>query len=141
MVRTLRSTREQGAAAVELALVTPILLAMIFGIVEFGSLWSYKAELNNATANGARAFILDNDAADPVAAAKSAITSSVDGVSASDITVCLTSGATTNCSNPACTDATAGGTVEVSVSTDREAITKIFPGSIDVNSSFVVLCQ
>lgn len=140
MKRCLRSTRERGAAAVELALVTPILLSMVFGIIEFGALWSYKASLNNATANGARAFILDT-ASNPVTAAKSAITSSVDGVSASDITICLTSGGSTNCSNPACTDDNSGSTVKVTVSTDRAAITKIFPGSIDVKSSFVVLCQ
>lgn len=136
-----RKIRESGVAAVELALVTPILLALIFGIVEFGMLWSFKAQLNNATATANRAFILDSDSANPSSTAKAIITGSVRGVSASDVTICLNSAGTTNCANPKCTDATSGGKVTVTVLTPRTAVTKILPGSINVRSEFVALCQ
>ncbi len=136
-----RATRESGVAAVELALVTPILIALLFGIVEFGLLWSFKAELNNATATASRSFILDSDSANPATEAKSIITESVRGVSAADVTICLSSAGTNNCANPKCTDATSGAKVTVTVVTARTAVTKVLPGSINVRSDFVALCQ
>jgi Flp pilus assembly protein TadG len=50
--------RESGAAAVELALVLPMLLMLIFGIVDFGRAYNAKISLTQAAREGARAWSL-----------------------------------------------------------------------------------
>jgi Flp pilus assembly protein TadG len=45
---------EKGAAAVEFALVLPLLLVLVFGIIEFGFLIYNKAMITNASREGAR---------------------------------------------------------------------------------------
>lgn len=49
---------EKGAAAVEFALVLPILLVILFGIIEFGLIMYDKAVLTNASREAARAGIV-----------------------------------------------------------------------------------
>lgn len=57
-----RGTRdERGVAAVEFALVLPLLLILMFGIVEFGLAWYSKQVLTNASREGARAGIVWQD--------------------------------------------------------------------------------
>ena len=46
---------ERGAAAVEFALVVPILLVLLFGIVNFGQYLSVRQTATQAAAEGARA--------------------------------------------------------------------------------------
>lgn len=57
---------ERGAAMVELALVLPMLLLLVFGIVEFGRAYNAKIELTGAVREGARAVAL-RQTADPSA--------------------------------------------------------------------------
>jgi Flp pilus assembly protein TadG len=45
---------QRGQALVEMALVMPILLMMLFGIVEFGRIYNYQLTLSNAVREGAR---------------------------------------------------------------------------------------
>lgn len=49
---------EKGSAAVEFALVLPILLIIIFGTIEFGLLMYNKQIITNASREGARAGIV-----------------------------------------------------------------------------------
>ena len=49
---------QRGAAAVEFAIVLPLLLMFIFGIIEFGILFYDKAVITNASREGARAASL-----------------------------------------------------------------------------------
>ncbi|MGH9165359.1 MAG: TadE/TadG family type IV pilus assembly protein, partial [Acidimicrobiales bacterium] len=59
-----RPRRDQrGAAAVEFALVLPLLLILVFGIVEFGRAYSAKISLTAAAREGARLLALDGTAA------------------------------------------------------------------------------
>jgi Flp pilus assembly protein TadG len=55
--------RERGAAAVEFALVLPILMLIIFGIVDFGRMLNAQITLTEAAREGARATSLVNAAA------------------------------------------------------------------------------
>ena len=48
----------RGASAVEFALILPLLLCVLFGIVEFGLLMYNKAVITNASREGARAGIV-----------------------------------------------------------------------------------
>lgn len=49
---------EQGAAAVEFALILPMLTVLLFGIIEFSILFYNKAMITNASREGARAGIV-----------------------------------------------------------------------------------
>lgn len=49
-----RSRTERGAALVEFALVLPLLLVLVFGIVDFGRAFQSSITLTNATREGAR---------------------------------------------------------------------------------------
>ncbi|MDF9716920.1 pilus assembly protein [Nocardioides sp. ChNu-153] len=51
-----RAGRDQrGAAAVEFALVLPILLLLVFGIIAYGYMLSFRGSMSQAAAEGARA--------------------------------------------------------------------------------------
>jgi Flp pilus assembly protein TadG len=53
-----RRTTRRGAAVVELAVVTPILLLMMFGIMEFGWTFMMRETMTNAVREAARVRVL-----------------------------------------------------------------------------------
>jgi Flp pilus assembly protein TadG len=58
MMRRRKGQADQGAAAVEFVLVLPVLLIVLFGIIDFGRLMYAKLELAEAAREGARAAAL-----------------------------------------------------------------------------------
>jgi Flp pilus assembly protein TadG len=58
-------TADSGASAVEFALVVPILLLLVFGIIDYGFVFSQQSTLNNGVREGARRAVV----ADPFAGA------------------------------------------------------------------------
>jgi Flp pilus assembly protein TadG len=76
---------ERGAAAVEFALVVPVLLVLLLGIFECSKAFSGQATLSAAAREAARTMALVNDATQARAAAQAAAGSL--GVSASAITI------------------------------------------------------
>ena len=50
--------RERGAAAVELAVIMPLLLLFIAGIVDFGRFFMTEIQLTNAVREGARVAVI-----------------------------------------------------------------------------------
>jgi Flp pilus assembly protein TadG len=53
-----RRRREAGVSAVEFALVLPLLLVILFGVIDFGFMLYDKAMITNAAREGARAGIV-----------------------------------------------------------------------------------
>jgi Flp pilus assembly protein TadG len=51
---TLHGSRERGAAIVEMAVVLPLLILLVFGMVEFGLLFREKMTIASATTSAAR---------------------------------------------------------------------------------------
>ena len=51
---------ERGASAVEFALLLPVLMLILFGIIEFGMVMYSREVLTNAISEGARAGIDQN---------------------------------------------------------------------------------
>lgn len=52
--------RERGQSLVELAIVLPVLLAMVVGIFEFGRAWNVYQVITNAAREGARLGVIPN---------------------------------------------------------------------------------
>lgn len=50
-----RDRDERGAVLVEFALIVPVLLALVFGIIAYGYMLSYRQGLSQAASEGARA--------------------------------------------------------------------------------------
>jgi Flp pilus assembly protein TadG len=55
---------EEGAAAVELALVLPVLLLLVFGLIDFGRVMQQQIQLTEAVREGARVGALNGTASD-----------------------------------------------------------------------------
>jgi Flp pilus assembly protein TadG len=49
-----RISREEGVAAVEFALILPVLALLLFGVIEFGRVWSQYQVFQGAAREGAR---------------------------------------------------------------------------------------
>ena len=54
---------DSGAAAVEFALVVPLLLLLVFGIINFGVLFSQQVSINNGVREGARRAVVGDPSA------------------------------------------------------------------------------
>ncbi|WP_370248745.1 TadE/TadG family type IV pilus assembly protein [Nocardioides sp.] len=79
MGRHVRHAREdRGAAALEFALIAPILLLLVFGIISFGFMLSFRQNLSQAAAEGARAAAVQLSDTTRTSAATAAITSALD---------------------------------------------------------------
>jgi Flp pilus assembly protein TadG len=105
-----RISREEGVAAVEFALILPVLALLLFGVLEFGRVWSQYQVFQGAAREGARcAAVQATEFSD------CQIQPSIDAAAApydpeTDATVLIGG-------NPAaggCTDATQGEDVQVS---------------------------
>jgi len=74
-----RGHGEEGTAILELALVSVLLLTVVFGIINFGLLLSFNQDLTRAAAEGARAaavaYPASNAVADATAATEEAVQS------------------------------------------------------------------
>jgi Flp pilus assembly protein TadG len=61
---SIRSRSERGAAAVEMAIVLPLLVMLIFGIIDLGRAFMTEILLTNAAREGSRVAQLTRDSAD-----------------------------------------------------------------------------
>lgn len=95
------SKKQRGAAAVELAILLPVVLLIIGGIVDFGRVFFTKIELTNAAREGARAAIVTGTPATGITAR---VTAAVPGIDPARLSIVAT---------PSCT---AGATNDVTVS-------------------------
>jgi Flp pilus assembly protein TadG len=69
--------RDRGAVIVEFALVLPLLLILLIGIVEFGRAYNTQIALQGAAREGARALALGESASTAVANASGGISMTV----------------------------------------------------------------
>ena len=86
---------ERGAAALEFALVLPLLVMLVFGIIAFGRGYNAKVELTGAVREGARALALGETSAEAKSATIAAAPGLNPALSAGDIstTSCPAGGA------------------------------------------------
>lgn len=122
-----RNSDDRGVAAVEFALVLPVLVILLLGIVEFGRVFNVQISLSNAAREGARTMAIEND---PGVARDSAIAAAPSinpAVSAGQITV-----APAPCSE--------GDTVTVTIDYSVDLLTGFFGVEIPLTGKGVMRC-
>jgi Flp pilus assembly protein TadG len=98
-LRSLRcAARDRGAAAVEFALVLPLLVALVFGLIDFGRAYNQQISLTQLAREGARLISLNKT--DYVARMVAAAPSSL-GITASNITAVTVCSATSTAAGDA----------------------------------------
>lgn len=122
---------ERGAAAVEFALVLPLLVLLLVGIAEFGRAYHIQATLSGAAREGVRVMALRNDPA----AARSATRSAALPVALSDGQIAVTP---TSC---AATGLTSPGTATVTATQNITFIGGFFGANITLTGRGVMQCN
>jgi Flp pilus assembly protein TadG len=78
--------RERGAAALEFALVLPLLVMLVFGVITFGRAYQAKVELSSGVREGARLLALGKSSGEAKTATIDAAPGLNPALSAGDIT-------------------------------------------------------
>ncbi|AZG12355.1 TadE/TadG family type IV pilus assembly protein [Cupriavidus pauculus] len=139
--RCRRPRRAAGTAAVEFALVFPLLMFIVFGVIEFGTALYDKAVITNASREAARAGV--------VLKSPPMTSTQIKAVAANYCqNKLVTYGAAATCTYPgtvtAC--ATSGNPLTVQVSYTFNglllgAIIRPFTGPLTINASTTMLCE
>lgn len=85
-----RLRNEKGQTLVEFALVAPLLLVIVFAVVQFGVAYNHYITLTDATRVGARKAAVSRHEAYPAAAAEAAARSSASGLDPDKLAVSVT---------------------------------------------------
>jgi Flp pilus assembly protein TadG len=117
---------ERGAVAVEFALVLPVLLLLVMGIMEFGRAYNAQLSLTHAAREGVRVMAISNDQAAARTAAKNAAVSLNPALADSNISFSPTS-----CS--------AGNQMTLTISYSLSSMTGI-AGPFTMTGKGVMLC-
>lgn len=126
-MRRMRSD-ERGAVAVEFALVVPLLLMMVFAIIEFGIIYNGQIQVTAAAREGARAAALGASEANVRTASIAAAPGLSPALVPANVTV-----------TPA--TCTAGTNVTVSIVNYRiNSITGLFSDGIGLSGKAVMRC-
>jgi len=125
--RTREQERDRGAAAVEFALVAPILLALVGGIIEFSYTYNLQISVTQAAREAARTMAIFNDQA----RARTAAVTGAPGLNPAGFSYTFTG---------ACP---AGGTgnAQVAVNYTASSLTGIFGGSVTVHGTGAMRCH
>jgi Flp pilus assembly protein TadG len=91
MRRRIEIRDERGQSMVELALILPVLLLILFGIVQFGTAFNNYVALTDAVRAGARTAAVSGGSTDPVGAAVARVDSSAADLSTSKLNVVVNS--------------------------------------------------
>ena len=91
MSRRRQLKEERGQAMVEFAIVLPIFVVLLFGIIQFGIVFSNYETLTDATRAGARVAAVSRNNADPTGAATSAVRTSASDLNQSNLAITVNS--------------------------------------------------
>lgn len=117
---------ERGAVAVEFALLVPILVMLLLGIMEFGRAYNAQVTLTNAARESARSMAINNSQPTARTAARNAATQLSPALADGNITF-------------SATDCTVGAQMTVTVSYNLSTLTGI-AGPIAMRGKGTMLC-
>jgi Flp pilus assembly protein TadG len=122
---------ERGASAVEFALIVPLLIALVVGIVEFGHAFQVQGQLSAAAREGVRAMALQNDPAAARAAVRNATSTFDPALTDAEIVI-----------TPSACPAVGGSTtVRLTIDYDMPFLTGLFGGGVDLTGTGVMRCN
>ncbi|AOT02065.1 TadE/TadG family type IV pilus assembly protein [Arthrobacter sp. U41] len=122
----MRERSERGAVAVEFALLAPVLIMLLLGIVEFGRAYNTQISLSSAAREGVRVMAIGNNPTAARTAAKNAAAGLQPALSEANITI-----SPANC--------TAGAQVTFKITYTLSTITRI-AGPFPLEGQGVMLC-
>ncbi|TDL46985.1 TadE/TadG family type IV pilus assembly protein [Kocuria rosea] len=122
-----RFRSERGAAAVEFALVLPILVAVLLGIVEFGRAYNAQITITHAAREAARTMAVQDDPAAARTAARNAAPSLNPALTDAQI-------------NVAPADCTAGATTTITVQHNVTFISGWFGPGVNLTGTAAMRC-
>lgn len=129
MALRLRRRGERGAAAVEFALILPIFLMLLFGIIDFGYMINRASIINNAARDAVREASVGGSEAD----VRNAAATSLSGVPNATVAVSCKSAAGGAC---VYADRISGDRAVVSISYQHKMLTPVgifVPGGFDLS--------
>lgn len=139
--------RELGAAAVEFALIAPILLGLIFGVIDFSMAFVQKNQLNQGAAAAAREYTIALANGDSQSAAKAAATTSFttqSGFAQDSVAFTWSCSGSTCAASDACPASlsSAPPTIVLTATMARRSLTGAFSSIMtEVSGEGVALCQ
>ena len=88
-----RITEEHGQTMVEFALVVPLLLVVLFAVIQFGGVYNDYVALTDATRVGARKAAVSRHEASPASVAEAAVRGSASDLRQGDLDVSVSTAA------------------------------------------------
>lgn len=123
---------ERGAVAVEFAIVAPLLVMLLLGIMEFGRMYNAQASLSAAAREGVRVMAISNNATAARNAAKSTALSLQPGLADANITF-------KNLDTPTSTTCAPGHRISITVTYSLSTMTGI-AGPFSMTGKGAMLC-
>lgn len=120
-----RARDDGGAAAVEFALVVPILLVLVFGIINFGFVFAQQIALNNGVRQGARYAVVDGRTCDQIVSETRGSAATV-GMNQAQVPTPVISPACSGAVKP-CAGTPSGTNVTVTLSRSAAWVIPVFP--------------
>ncbi len=91
MTKRIQLSDDRGQSMTEFAIVLPILVVLLFGILQFGILFNNYVTLTDAARAGARAAAVSRQASDPVGTATAAVQASASDLNLANLGVSVSS--------------------------------------------------
>jgi Flp pilus assembly protein TadG len=113
-----RWTDDRGAVAVEFALVFPLLILVLFGVIEYGAVYNAQLVITGAAREAAREMAVTGNSGGAVSAAVNAAPGLMPALSGADVAI-----------SGACSP---GSDVTVTISYDKPFITGLFGATVDL---------
>lgn len=126
------SRNERGAAAVEFALVLPLLVLLVAGIANFGRAYYLQATLSGAAREGVRVMALKNDAG----LARTAVRSAAGSVTLTDAQISVAVSPV----GPCLSTATSQPNATVTITYTTAVVSKLFGTTITLRGKGVMRC-
>jgi Flp pilus assembly protein TadG len=128
---------ERGAAAVEFALILPVLLLILLGIIEFGRVYNAQMQLTAAARDGARVMSINSAPSTAAADARAATIASAGAlnpaVADSQINIAVSPSSTGVCMP--------GALATVTVTYPMQFLSGMFGASITLTGKGVMQCS
>jgi Flp pilus assembly protein TadG len=122
-----RLREDRGAVAVEFALVLPMLVALLLGIMEFGLMYNGQISVTSAAREAARTMAVTNDAAAARNAARAAAPSLTPGLTNAEIAITPVT-------------CTPGATARITISHPFGSITRFFGPGVTLTGRAAMRC-